>query len=131
MTLKVTKDFSEFMTRNGIPVRIICLDAPGDYPVIIMTKDGKTSGREIGGFVDRGNFPAHQCDIIPANSYIFRENDEVYVRNSILDGWHRRHYASTHSDGTARTFVKGGTRWSSCEKIESWRFCVPANVIEE
>lgn len=43
MTKLDLKDWqtSKYETTSGEPMRVICVDAPGDYPVVVLNKEGR------------------------------------------------------------------------------------------
>lgn len=70
---KLIKDYPEgtqWQTRDGRPVRVLCTDAAGDFPVVGLVKT-YSGGRDVPmAWTDRGEheatgFPERALDLIP------------------------------------------------------------------
>lgn len=67
--MKLVKDYppeTQWQTRTGLPVRILCADAPGDYPVIgyMTERDGRIT-TTMWGEEGRFGYADGNCDLIP------------------------------------------------------------------
>lgn len=47
-----------YQTRGGQPVRILCVDAPGDYPVIGYIDDGRSDEHDLVEVPENAGSPA-------------------------------------------------------------------------
>jgi hypothetical protein len=115
-----------YKTRSGLPVRVLCIDADGDYPVI-----AQINGKEIETYTSAGtwalDFENHFKDLIEVNPYDdFKIDDKVMVSVNGVQ-WFKRHFAgvSTLPSGNqvALAFDYGATLWSEDGNTSDWIFC--------
>ena len=112
-----------YKTRSGSPVRILCIDADGDFPVIALI-----DGKQIEAYYSAGayalNFENHFKDLIEVTPYDdFEIDDKVMVS---MDGvkWFKRYFAgvSTYSE-EVKCFNHGATSWSEDGNTSNWEHC--------
>ena len=112
----------KYKTRNGLPVRILCLDRKGDmYPVIglVTIENGAES---IHTFTADGRFnfspEGDSYDLIEVSPYEDLKIDEpVMVRNSGAIDWSRRHFAGVAANGKVLCWDSGCTSFTAGESF--------------
>jgi hypothetical protein len=116
----ITMD-KNYQTRSGLPVRIICVDRKGEYPVVaIANEDDGTGGYIIdttidGAYVYVVGFAQEydQYDIIEIDLMKdVQVDDKILVRDSVIDDWQKKHYAGK-DDNFYYTWPHGTTSWST------------------
>lgn len=116
-----------YRTRDGRPVRILCIDRKSpDYPVIalILDNDGvefddtfTATGRQFTDSTDRA------LDLIEVSPYDgFKVNDPVMIRDFTDQCWDRRYFAGVDKEGKATSFINGLTSWTTSQRA-SWNQC--------
>ena len=113
-----------YRTRSGLPVRILCIDADGVYPVI-----AQINGEEIGTYTSAGTYLNHTFkDLIEVTPYDdFKIDDKVMVSQDGVQ-WFKRYFAGvyTYRSGyqTASAFEYGATSWSEAgDTTNYWKYC--------
>jgi len=114
----------KYRTRDGRPVRVLCVDRKGPQPVVaLVTND---SGVEIMGvFVADGTYftKPSALDLIEVSPYEDYQIDEpVMVRDTTDDYWQPWHFAGVDERGKPLTWSAGGTSWSTNVCVD-WKFC--------
>jgi len=112
-------------TKGGDPVRILCIDRKGDYPVVVLIND-KNNIEPIQTFTAEGSFVRDEVN--PAKDLIevkkwdqFKIDDPVMVRTN-SEHWSKRYFAGV-DEGKPTTFLSGATSWSKEGGICYWREC--------
>lgn len=121
MTTSMDKKYT---TREGRPVRLLCTDAPGVYPVVALV-DGLATAQS---FTAEGGFQvtqAHSLDLIEVVPYAdFKIDDPVMVRDTDGEPWTPRYFSGVSHAEQATTWKEGATSWTVHEKHRvSWAEC--------
>jgi len=111
----------KYQTTEGVPVRILCVDAKCDTPVVVLIQYPEQD--YIIRLDSVGNPPGTDKPYITeVPKYTdFKKGDPVMVREHGMGSWLRR-YFSHEKDGAAFTFIDGCTGWTTTETI-SWDLC--------
>ena len=113
----------KYKTRDGKSVRIICVDAKGDWPIIglieIQEVESVAAWRADGLYgPTRSGY-----DLVETTPYAdFYRGQPVIVSESASGCNTARRYFSHETDGTAYCFLVGGDAWSNGE-IMDWAYC--------
>lgn len=118
-----------YKTRSGLDVRVLCVDAKGDYPVIALVKSEVVGEdkEEAKSFTAEGKF-LRSCDsprdlvLHEKKEDVFdttKVDDLVYVRDSIKDAWIKRHYAGKNEAGVPTAYVFGYSSKVGAE-VNTW-----------
>jgi len=117
----------KYRTRDGRPVRVLCVDLKGEQPVValIMCADGDESVLVFdadGKYLHKSREPAN-LDLIEISPYEdFKIDEPVMVRDTTDDHWQPRHFAGADERGRPLTWSDRGTSWSTNLCVE-WSFC--------
>ena len=96
-----------YVMRNGEKVRVVCVDAPGEYPVIGIDKDGALTFTATGHFEKEG--VNHRFDLIseyrePARVWVNFYPDDAHMAFDSAAAAHENHGA--HATRIAVEFVE-------------------------
>lgn len=109
-----------------IPCRVICIDAPGNRPLIFLqAKSDSYSNYSLHTYPASG-FPLTFRRYSPYAD--FKLDDPVMCRNSPSDTWARRHFAGIDpATGLPRAYRDGVTSFSTwnINDSNSWTFMRP------
>lgn len=117
----------KYRTRCGYPVRVLCVDIKGQYPVVFAVE--YPNGDEyVNTASSEGKvwFVAEDdCDLIEVSPWEdFKKDDKVMVRNGDCEGWTHRHFSHTDEYGKPHTFINGRTSFSNKgNPTVEWKFC--------
>ena len=117
----------KYQTRDGRPVRILCVDGPdARYPVLYVLEDSRVLRTKCDGAFESADSRSHY-DLIEVSPYAdFKVDDPVMVRaHTAGDVWHRRYFASIHHTGEPMTWSEGRTSWSRYDAydLSTWSEC--------
>lgn len=110
-----------YKTRNGRPVRVLCVDSGSlAYPVIALHEGGSAFHLTENGFFY--NDGRQDCDDIVEHSpwSDVPVDAKIFVRDHEGDEWVARHFAC-YKDGGVYAWARGSTSFTTDEKI-SWAF---------
>lgn len=117
----------KYRTRDGRPVRVLCVDRKSEQPVaaLVMIENDLECIAAFdadGKYVHCGTIP-HEFDLIEVSPYEdYRIDEPVMVRNHPSDAWRPRYFAGVNAEGFARAWNEGGTSWST-QMANTWKFC--------
>ena len=103
----------KYKTKDGNPVRILCIDKPGDYPVVGLVD----SSTDIDEWTLYGKY-YDDCsnsidDLVEVSEWDdFKIDDPVMVRDSENGPWFKRYFAGVNH-GKPSVWCAGATSWSS------------------
>lgn len=124
MTISMDK---KYKTRDGEPVRLLCTDAKGPYPVVGLVR--RTDVDIFGSWAADGRIMAFGKlksgnDLIEVQPYEdFKIDGPVMVRNYNDDEWVHRHFAGvSKEDGLAMTWMNGKTSFTT-KHTTTWNQC--------
>lgn len=127
-TKQPIKMHKKYKTRDGRPVRILCVDrksASGKYPIAAMvTFDNSNEVCSYysiyGSYYDDSEDTLDLIEVQPWDG--FKIDDPVLVSDDGLN-WEKGYFAGLDEEGNPLTFPYGGTSWSSdgCEFV--WEYC--------
>ena len=115
----------QYRTKNGKPVRIICVDRDNTYCVVGLMGENQTLGIwTIAGCYQ--NEVETQYDLIEVGQFDdFKVDEPVLVRDSDRDSWNKRHFAGVSPEGHALVYPAGTTSWSVSDSyLTAWAYCV-------
>ena len=120
--IELNKTYKDGLGRD---VRIICVDFNDQQPIIgIVSGD---FGDLIACFTAEGRYvleePSANDLILPEDFTKFAIDEPVMVRDYDNQDWRRWHFAGVASNGKARAYVAGKTKWSSKGDFLSWKQC--------
>ena len=110
----------KYQTNNGIPVRILCTDKEGDYPVVGVI------GESVFCFTSNGRGGlGKDLDLIEVSPFAeFKDGDPVMVRDTEGGSWKKRYFAFVSNKNEAVfTYDDGKTKWSSNGCVSFWSQC--------
>jgi hypothetical protein len=117
----------KYRTRNGRPVRILCLDMEDpDHPVVgLMTCE--TGFEVMACFTPEGRFTImidqDDFDLIEVSPYEdFKIDEPVMVRTAGLS-WYKRHFAGVTEGGKPLAWPDGGSSFSTGPDTLIWDEC--------
>ena len=99
-----------YKTADGQPMRILCTDANGVYPVISLCKSGVALMHRADGtqaFDERFNL----IEVSPYDD--FKIDEKVMVRDFGSDRWKRCNFAAVGPDQKPRAWDFGATKWTA------------------
>ena len=99
---------------KGVPplFRVLCVDKPGDYPVVTCDAKGGIHTNKISGQEHENCLGLY--DLIEVSPYEDIPIDaKVLVRSGGLGNWHRRYFAGVSDSGKPMAWVEGTTSWST------------------
>ena len=94
------------------PVRIVCVDGPGNYPVLGFVGDDTKSYRWTIGGKARGEGISSMHDLVEVSPWHDYKIDEPVMVN-IAGGWRKRYFAGISDNGKPMTWLNGSTSWSN------------------
>jgi len=106
----------KYKTRDGKPVKIVCTDYKGEYPVVASIKIDEDEAIFFYKYDGRLSHMEHPYDLIEVTSYEhLKVDDKIMVSD---DGmfWAKRHFAEV-IHGVVHTFNDGKTSWSIKDKV--------------
>jgi len=111
-TKKISMD-KRYVTRDGQPVRILCVDAPGEYPVIcvIESTDSLIRTNQFGRIANCVDSCFDLIEVDPLSE--LKIDDKVMVRSNSSSVWKRRHFAGVSNTDKILTWRDGVTSWSN------------------
>jgi len=113
-----------YKTRDGCDVRIACVNAGSNAPVVAVVNDETMVYAADGRF-----FSAIQresvWDLIEVSPFAdFKIDDPVMVRDSDGHAWQPRYFAGINPIGTPQTFSFGNTKWTNKDSaLMQWQQC--------
>ena len=109
-----------YRDKLGHEVRILCIDAPGDKPVIGIQPNGT-----ILRYYPTGHYSYSiddDYDLVEHHPYDdFKMDEPVKVRNRPDEPWELRHFAGVREDHRLLTWIDGGTSWTRTTTV-SWKY---------
>lgn len=127
----------KYKTASGKPVRILCTDRPGDYPVValVLYSDEYTSveSMSIEGkwcFSSEAS-PLDLVEVFPWED--FEVDEPVWVRNNEGQRWEKRHFARV-VNGRPNTWENGCSSWTVYGgnfNTVPWNFCLKAGDLND
>lgn len=123
--MKISMD-KKYKTKSGLPVRILCVDAAINLPVIGLCNfgDGRDTvcyWKKEGNYYD--DLGPSDFDLVEVTPYDdFKIDDKVLVSN---DGehWLPRHFAGTDSYERPTAFLFGTTSFTVDTELDSEKTC--------
>lgn len=121
----------KYKTRDGYPVRILCVDRKEDedstfHVIALVTTNGY---EEIRAYSKTGQYFIDEesaLDLIEVQPWDdFKVDDPVLVRDYEDEEWKKRYFAGVSDKGKPLTFPLGCTSWSS-EEVNvrhGWNYC--------
>jgi hypothetical protein len=96
------------------PVRILCTDAPGVKPVIVLCSDGSIIRTYADGKVNASGEES-PYDLIEVSEWEdFKIDEPVMVKLDSHMEWCKRYYAGADDkSGKPTTFIHGATSWTN------------------
>jgi hypothetical protein len=113
----------KYKTMDGDPVRILCVDGPGKYPVIGICCNS-TEDWTIHGVFD-ALFPDTPMNLVEVSEWDdFKIDDPVMVRDREDESWLKGYFAGV-KEGKPTTWSAGATSWSAISNahLVYWNFC--------
>lgn len=107
----------KYKTRDGRDVRILCTDAPGDYPVVGLINNVLVHSWTSNGAFNRDP-SLGPSDLIEVNEWEDFKIDEPVMVSNTGDPCVRRHFAGI-KDGKPTVWDAGATRWTA-NRWRSW-----------
>lgn len=107
----ITMD-GEYQTRDGKPVRVLCVDAPGDQPVVILYLDGNTGKRHENGQF-HSNYESNN-DLVPRPP----QPKKIVRYMNVYDDGEGGLCAFTLNDNREEADCYAGSDRLSCQRIE-------------
>jgi len=114
-----------YKTRDGCDVRIACVNAGSNAPVVAVVNNETIVYNADGRF-----FTSIQnesvWDLIEVSPYAdFKIDEPVMVRNSKGQDWTCRYFAGVDLEGNAKAFVGGANSWtkSGDDQGHTWNQC--------
>lgn len=124
--IKISMD-KKYKTREGRPVKILCIDRNHRYyPVIALTID-KTG--TILCCTEEGKFQLlgeeKSCnDLVEVSPYEDFKIDDPVMVTDYKDLWYPRYFAGVSKDGKPMAFIDGATSWSAGDdNTVFWNYC--------
>lgn len=119
----------KYRTSAGSPVRILCTDRPGSYPVVALVYYHDTD-TTVEAYTREGKFYSHSesstLDLVEVNEWDdLLVDDPVWVRQHEGENWKKRHFSGI-TDGKPTTWENGRTSWTAYSgkpNTVSWNFC--------
>jgi len=100
-----------YRTRKGYPYRLLCIDAPGLYPVVGLA-NGLLVRHTLSG-VYNTTVSFNDLDLVEVSPYAdFKLDEPVMARFDKAAKFLRYHFAKFSEEGPY-VFTCGGTSWSS------------------
>jgi hypothetical protein len=123
MSTKEPINMKDKYTSGGRPFKVLCVDAPGEYPVKGYYEDtGNTTEFTSNGCFYSGIGRLSQYGLIKVSPFAdFKKGDPVMVKNRPDEFELRRHF-SHEKDGKAVCFAEG-SEWTSHGVATPWPFC--------
>jgi len=111
-----------YKTRDGCDVRIACVNAGSNAPVVAVVNDETVSYSANGRFFKSINHES-VWDLIEVSPYAdFTIDEPVMVRK--FGGWVKRHFAGVTDMGSPKVWDAGFTSWTSEEQPNAfWSEC--------
>ena len=123
MKIKMGK---QYRTRDGVKVRILCVDADNEkYPIAGLLGSGEHSYVEL--FTTEGlKYVGLTCaidlvEVTPWDDFVIDE--PVMVRMFGMVTWNRRYFAGVLSSERLTCFVDGNTEWTADKAVHIWDEC--------
>ena len=107
----------EYRTKNGVSVRILCVDAPGDYPVCAMVLGSGDPSVKFYTINGVPKSPFHDCLVEFNIAETFHPNQQVMVRATNFNEWERRYFCK-YQNGTVFCFEGGATTWTAKSLVQ-------------
>ena len=113
----------KYKTKDGEPVRILCVDKPGEYPVVGLI--GSSIHVEV--WTLQGQYyedKPYRHDLVEVSEWDdFKIDEPVMVRDSEKENWKKAHFAGVSCRGYAKTWQDGETSWTSDASTLTWKLC--------
>lgn len=118
----------KYKTRSGLPVRVLCNDAGGKYPIVaLISVDGNPP--VAFRFCGDGSYTSkahHELDLVEVSpNEDFKIDDPVMISDDSIS-WFKRYFAGVAPNGKAKAFCSGTTSWTNSDGIGGgveWEFC--------
>lgn len=126
----------KYITRSGLPARIICTDVNHkDFPIQVLVTNkhgGEVVTRYTRDLKYYANGVSSEYDLVEVSQWDHIAVDQpVYVKNTALgEQWRKRYFAMVES-GRPFTWCNGATSWTSLhyEKTD-WDECLTVEEYE-
>lgn len=132
----------KYMTRDGRPVRVLCVDRKGKYrtPVVALLtdKNGENESEELISCEVNGrvtNAYTTNCDLVPLVDPNIPTKDTpidtpVWVRDSECHTWKEYHFAGINEDNQFMVWAYGATSHTSVNTTE-FNYCTTADPYKD
>lgn len=110
-------------TCAGVPVRILCVDGPGLFPVVAVVNSMVLTFNHEGYCANQSTWQDRALKLEEVMSYTdFKVDQKVMVRYGYHYEWLPRYFS--HADETGSyAFMAGSTSWSGDGKTSHWNEC--------
>lgn len=110
----------QYRTRGGHPVRIICVDREGDFPVIGLKNNVSILAFTETGYYYKSENP-YSYDLIEYNpAQDLKLDQAIWVKDCNDTEWYPRHFKGVSSNGNVECWTEGRTSHTASKEYDDF-----------